>query len=275
MPENTPSEKVILIILDGLNYEVARDCLGNLMAYVELFKARLFKLRCELPSLSRPMYETIITGTRPIDHGVVHNDIIRNSRIESIFSLARSQKLTTAAAAFHWVSELYNDCPFEMMEGRYQNDPEQLIQHGIFYWQEQYPDSHLFADAEHLRVNNDPDFLLIHPMNIDHAGHRSGLLSADYHLAAKTVDTVLAEYMQKWLPLGYQILVTSDHGMNAECNHGGTTREEREVPLFLLGDSFSWLDDLQPEQLHICGIVCETLGIRDHGKLLPSRPGLA
>ena len=46
------NNKVILVILDGLNYQVAADCLGYLMGHVEQRSARLFKLRCELTSLS-------------------------------------------------------------------------------------------------------------------------------------------------------------------------------------------------------------------------------
>lgn len=52
---------------------------------------------------------------------------------------------------------------------RFTNDPEQLIQHGIFYHQDTYPDSHLYLDAEWLRHHHDPDFLLVHSMNVDDA----------------------------------------------------------------------------------------------------------
>ena len=47
---------VILVVLDGLNYEVARHALGHLQAYCGAERAALYKLDCELPSLSRPLY---------------------------------------------------------------------------------------------------------------------------------------------------------------------------------------------------------------------------
>ncbi|WP_062264677.1 alkaline phosphatase family protein [Endozoicomonas arenosclerae] len=263
------SNKVILIILDGLNYQVARECMGCLMGYVELSRAQLHKLVCELPSLSRPLYETILTGTRPLDHGVLSNDMARRSHQNSIFSLARDREKTTAAAAYYMFSELYNHGPFQPLEDRFQNSPDQLIQHGLFYWLDHYPDSHLFADAEYLRTAYDPDFLLIHPMNVDDAGHHHGLLSSEYRKAARSVDVQMAEYLSGWLEAGYQIMVTSDHGMNGMCSHGGTLAEEREVPLFLLGKTFDHLRSMQLKQLHICGLVCEALGIEQHGKLLP------
>ena len=71
--------KVILVLLDGLNYEVARHALGHLHAYCAAGRAALYRLECELPALSRPLYECIMTGVAPIDSGVVHNDVVRLS----------------------------------------------------------------------------------------------------------------------------------------------------------------------------------------------------
>ena len=51
--------------------------------------ATLYSLSCELPSLSRPLYECILTGVRPVDSGVVHNQVVRLSHNDSIFSLAQ------------------------------------------------------------------------------------------------------------------------------------------------------------------------------------------
>jgi len=42
--------------------------------------------------------------------------------------------------------------------------------------------------------------------------------------------------------------------------------EERDVPLFVIGEHFSHQQDCTPRQTEICGSVCELLVIRDHGK---------
>ena len=120
--------------------------------------------------MSRPLYECILTGVRPVESGIVNNQIVRLSNHESIFSLAKSQGKVTAAAAYHWVSELYNRAPFDAVRDRFTNDETMNIQHGCFYHWDHYPDEALFLDAEHLRVTHQPDFLLIHPMNIDDIG---------------------------------------------------------------------------------------------------------
>ncbi|MCV6610733.1 MAG: alkaline phosphatase family protein [Amphritea sp.] len=260
------TNKVILVILDGLAYETAEQCMGFMQGLCEQGSATLYKVQCELPSMSRPLYEAILTGVAPAQSGIVHNHIIRESNQTSVFSIARQAGLTTAAAAYNWMSELYNRAPWDAVRDRFTNDPEQLIQHGIFYSQDTYPDSHLYLDAEWLRVNHDPDFLLVHPMNIDDAGHRAGFDSAHYRNTTRMSDTHLSEHLVRWMAQGYQILVTADHGMNNDKSHGGTLSEEREVPLYVLGECFSHDAECQPGQLDICGAVCELLGITDHGK---------
>ncbi|MCR8720400.1 alkaline phosphatase family protein [Pseudomonas syringae USA007] len=252
---------VILIVLDGLNYDVARHAMGHLQAWHDAGRAALYKLECELPALSRPLYECILTGVAPIDSGIVHNNVSRLSRERSIFHYARDAGLSTAAAAYHWVSELYNRTPFDTARDRHTDAPELPIQHGLFYWADHYPDSHLFADAESLRLKHAPNFLLIHPMNIDDAGHKHGLDTAQYRNTARNADIILADYLQHWLDAGYQVLVTADHGMNNDRSHNGLLPEEREVPLFVLGDAFSLNVDAAPRQTDLCGTICELLGV--------------
>ncbi|MFQ3230529.1 alkaline phosphatase family protein [Reinekea sp.] len=260
------SKKVILVVLDGLNYVTAKNCMGFLSGLIEQKIATLYRVPCELPSMSRPLYEAILTGVAPVHSGIVNNHIVRNSNQHSVFSLARDSGLTTAAAAYHWFSELYNRSPYDAVRDRFTNDSTQMIQNAIFYSQDTYPDSHLYLDAEWLRRTYDPDFLLVHPMNIDDAGHRAGLDSAHYRNTARHSDFHLSNYLLPWIEADYQVMVTADHGMNNDKSHGGTLIEERDVPLYVIGDGFTHDESAVPGQLEICGTVCELLGIKNHGK---------
>ena len=65
-------------------------------------------MRGELPSMSRPMYETSLTGLPSSVHGITHNQVVRPSAFPNVFSLCRQQGLVTAAAAYQWMSELYS-----------------------------------------------------------------------------------------------------------------------------------------------------------------------
>jgi len=254
------SNKVILVILDGLAWPTAESCMGFTQGLCEQGLARLYKIQCELPSMSRPLYECILTGVVPARSGIVHNHVTRNSNQQSVFSLARAANKRTAAAAYNWFSELYNRTPWNAIRDRHTDDESQLIQHGLFYSVDTYPDCHLFCDAEYLRQKHDPDFLLVHPMNIDDAGHRAGFDSAHYRNTARHTDMSLSEYLPIWMEAGYQILITSDHGMNSDKSHGGLLPEERDVPLWVIGDGFS-MADAAPAQTELCGTICQLLNV--------------
>jgi predicted AlkP superfamily pyrophosphatase or phosphodiesterase len=254
--------KVILVLIDGLAWQTAHDGMGFLQGLCEAGRATLYKLNCELPSMSRPLYECVLTGAAPVDSGIVHNNVSRLSNQHSIFHLARDAGLTTAAAAYHWVSELYNRSPYEAQRDRFTSDQNLPIQHGMFYHVDDYPDSHLLLDAETLRQRHDPDFLLIHPMNTDDTGHRFGYDSPQYRNSGRRIDGLLSMLLPTWMAAEYQIIVTSDHGMNNDKSHGGVLPEERQVPLFTIGSSFSHASNVQLEQTQICGIVADLLGVQ-------------
>jgi len=257
--------KVILVVLDGLNFQVARDAMGYLQAECAAGNGRLYPMTCELPSLSRPLYECILTGVTPVRSGIIHNGVSRLSTQQSVFHFARASGLVTAAAAYHWVSELYNRSPFVAARDRHTVAPELPIQYGHFYSDDSYPDSHLFEDAESLRLNYQPNFLLIHPMNIDDAGHKHGLSSAQYRNRARMADGYLSQWMPEWLRQGYQVVVTADHGMNDDRSHGGILPEETQVPLFVFGSAFSQRPDAAPKQTDLCGTLCQILDVK-HNK---------
>ncbi len=260
------NNSVILIIIDGLAAGTAQDCMGYLQALCEQGQASRYTLESELPSLSRPLYETLLTGTTPVESGVTHNRVVRLSNQSSVFSLAQQAGLITAAAAYHWFSELYNRAPYVAERDRFTNDAELPIQHGCFYHLDHYPDEHLLLDADWLLRKHDPDFMLIHPMNVDDAGHKFGLDSSQYRNAARRVDVYLSQHLPAWIAQGYQILITSDHGMNIDRSHGGSLPEERQVPLWVIGDAFTHNPESVPRQIEICGLVCTLLGLEDHGK---------
>ncbi|HVI51857.1 MAG TPA: alkaline phosphatase family protein [Candidatus Sulfotelmatobacter sp.] len=265
------SNKVILVLIDGLAWQTAHDCMGCLLGLKEAGRASLYRLEAALPSISRPLYECLLTGVPPVDSGVIHNHVTRLSNQTSLFHLASAAGRKTAAAAYHWISELYNRSPYVAVRDRFTDDPGLPIQRGIFYHADSYPDDHLFLDAEHLRRTYDPDFLFVHSMNVDDAGHRHGYDSPQYRNAARKADLHLADHLLGWLEQGYQVIVTSDHGMNNDHSHGGVLPEERLVPLFTLGSAFSHAGQAAVRQTELCGLAADLLGI-EHQK--PRNPEL-
>lgn len=217
--------KVILVLSDALRYDTAIEGMGYLGHLVEARLASLYKIVGELPSRSRPMYETIHTGLPTSEHGIVANSIVRLSSKPNIFRIAKDAGKITAAAAYYWFSELYNRSPYDYINDREVDDEALPIQHGRFYTEDDYPDPELFAAAGMLVRRFSPDYILLHPMGMDYRGEKFGSDSPQYRNQAVKQDTWLAPYIVEWMELGYNILVTGDHGINKDGAHGGPARE--------------------------------------------------
>lgn len=255
--------KVILVLSDGLRYDTAVAQMGFLGHLVEVKLASLYKVIGELPTMSRPMYETVHTGLPVTEHGVVSNYVVRRSTKPNIFQAAVKAGKTTAAAANFWFSELYNSVPYDHLDDCEVDDESLLIQHGRFYTQDFYPDIELFTTAGMLARKFNPDYLLVHPMGMDDFGHKYGPDSNQYHKNAIRQDVMLANLIPEWMERGYNILVTGDHGMGADKLHGGTTAEVREVPLYLIRPGTHGAGDTGEviSQLQIAPTVCKLLNV--------------
>ncbi len=250
---------IVFVLLDGLRLDTACACMG----YVQAAAGQPLAVTAELPSLSRPLYETLMTGQTPIQSGITGNGSVRRSRHPSVFDRCRGAGQTTAAAAYHWFSELYNHAPFDPAQ-RVTHDPDAAIQHGMFYWQDGYPDDHLFADAMALWHRHSPHFLLVHSMGVDDAGHRYGGGGTEYRRAARQADALLSRTVPVWLDAGCTVIVTSDHGMGDDGMHGGPGATETQVPFWLLGTG-RMAPGTVLRQTEIAGTVCALLGVSTDG----------
>ena len=112
--------KVILIVLDAFGFDAATKRSGFLEHMTEAGRCAKYPVQGELPSASRPMYETIMTGLPVWQHGVASNNTVRRSRCENLFSWTRKQGLVNAAAAYGWMEELYGSgTPFSVHADRF------------------------------------------------------------------------------------------------------------------------------------------------------------
>jgi predicted AlkP superfamily pyrophosphatase or phosphodiesterase len=255
--------KVILVLCDALRYDTAIAGMGFLGHLVETRQASLYKVIGELPSMSRPIYETIHTGLPVSEHGILANYIVHRSAKPNIFQVCVEAGKTTAATAYYWFSELYNRTPYDRLDDREVDDENLVIQHGRFYTEDDYPDIELFQSAGTLVRNYHPDYLLVHPMGMDFQGEKYGADSPEYRNQAIYQDMYMSALIGEWVGLGYNILVTADHGMNPDGLHGGTTPDVRELPLFLIRPGIPGAGDTNEtvSQLQIAPTVCDLLGV--------------
>lgn len=255
--------KTIFVLLDACQYEAGTRNLGYLEHLIDYGKGAKYKVRGELPSLSRPMYATLLTGVPVCVHGIAANETVRTLQCENVFSLCRAEGGVTAAAAYLWVSELYNHAPFRPEEDRIQIHSGGMIDAGIYYWEDAYPDSHLFADGEYLRKQFNPDFIMYHSMGIDIQGHLKGAGSREYEEAILNADSILSLLLGSWMKDGCQIVITADHGMNMLGLHGGTDAQQRDTPLYIFSDAVraGRFEDDYISELNVAPLLCHLLNI--------------
>jgi predicted AlkP superfamily pyrophosphatase or phosphodiesterase len=171
-----------------------------------------------------------MTGLAPVDHGIVSNRTVARCGGATVFEVLHASGRTSVVAAYHWFRELLTGETFTPTD-RHRNLPEAGIVAAHWYYADDYPDSHTFADAEAERIAHRPDLVWIHPMGPDNAGHRHGGDSAEYRYIALVLDGILAVQVPLWHADGYDVLLTSDHGMHADRMHGGAHEVETQVPL--------------------------------------------
>lgn len=263
-------DKVLLLLMDACRFDTATRELGHFEHLVDYGQGAKYRVRGELPSLSRSMYATMFTGLPAYRHGIAANEVNKTLDLPNVFSLCKAAGGVTAMAAYGWLRELFVKAPFDLYTDRiHLNDPG-AITHGIYYVQDDYPDAHLIADAEFLRGSFHPDFLMIHPMSIDYNGHIYGGDSKEYESAVYQMGLLMAERMDAWLSDGYQVVATADHGMSAYGIHGGAEDIQRDVPLYIFSPKAEpgRFEETPVSQLNMAPLLCRLLGIEPSEEMI-------
>ena len=272
--------KVALVIMDGTGFDAAVSECGYLEGCVALGRARRWKMHTALPSLSGPLYETIHTGQWPQEHGVVSNEAMRASDQPNIFSMTRAAGLRTAAVAQEYFHKLYAGKPWDQLRSIEHHDENSDIQHGRFYSMEGYGAFNAVAPAEIdlcaqmtlMMERHDPHYILLHSCSIDTLGHTFGGDSREYRRQVWQVDNALSRAIPTWQALGYDIIVTADHGMTEDHWHGGTSKMATEVACYLFSDVDGPAPEEELHQTSLAASVLKLLGIErpEDAKMRPS-----
>jgi predicted AlkP superfamily pyrophosphatase or phosphodiesterase len=227
---------IALLVIDGLRRDSAERFLTTPFQLVAEGRGGYLPMTSLMPTKSRPSYNTISTGVPSPQNGIAANDDVRMVTMPSIWTIARSHGLTTAASAYSWWSELYNGVPFRKEQDAFTTNSEGGIQHGFFSPRDSEPDAVVLAYALQLWKRHHPDLMLIHPCSVDYAGDYWGAKSLAYDETIKLLNLLLEPlFTDLWRERPEAIiLVTSDHGMAASGGHGWDAPELRQVFFFAL-----------------------------------------
>ena len=204
-----------------------------------------------------------MTGSYPHENGVTCNEIVRRSRMRSLFDLVHEAGGTNAAVGYYFFSELYCQAPYDPALHCERDAPGEAVAHGRFYQDGTFPDSHGICQAEYLRARYAPEFILLHLNWPDTAGHNAGSDSREYATAILSIDAWISRYLGTWQQSGYTVFITGDHGTNARGYHGGNEPELRAVPLYVVGSRAfaAGRHEIVLEQPVIASMICAELGL--------------
>lgn len=263
------TRKLLLIILDGVPYANWRRLFGNLEGWVASGEARVWKMRATLPSTSASCYATIHTGVTPQVHGITGNDAVRRIALPDIFSQARRAGRVTGAVTHSFWSEFFNRAPFDLVRDLEYDEPDSAtINHGRFHTMTGYnlinqmtpSDADLFATLTMLCARFGLDYGILHTCTLDSMGHRFFHDSREMDHACYTMDAMLAPFIPKWRAMGYEVIVTADHGQDARGHHGGTGEAQQDFAFYYFGDAAGPEPTMLLDQLALAPTILSRLG---------------
>ncbi|KUP94287.1 alkaline phosphatase family protein [Tritonibacter horizontis] len=261
--------KLLLIILDGVPYRNFRRLFGNLEGWVQSGEARIWKHRAVLPSISASCYASIHTGVSPQVHGCTGNGNVFRLKEDDVFSQVRKGGGTTGAVAHSFWSEFFNRSPFDYVRDIEYDEPESTtINHGRFHSMTGYghdnqmtpSDVDLFATLTNLCGRFDLDYGMLHTCTLDSMGHRFFHESAEMDKACFVMDEMLAPFIPRWRAMGYEVIVTADHGQDDRGHHGGRHPLQQETALYYFGDADGPAEGDVIDQLQLAPTILQRLG---------------
>lgn len=215
---------ILLVLLDGATRQnLYSDAVSPVItARWNACGIRFSDAACVLPSVSAVNYFAILSGAPPYINGVVSNDFRHpwRQKTGSLFDSLNKAGLSSAVIGVHWYKEMFRGktsyIPVECCGDR---------------------DSREVANAalDLITTKRLPYFTLLHFTAPDSVAHeRQSGTGPHYTASIREIDALLGEIfagLDKEYPSSL-VIVTSDHGMNADGNHGGSEDATLKIPLY-------------------------------------------
>lgn len=263
------NSKLLLIILDGVPRRNFLRLFGNLEGWVAAGRAQRFTHRAVLPSISASCYASIHTGVTPQDHGCTGNGNVFRLSHPDVFAQVRKAGGVTGAVTHSFWSEFFNRAPFDPVRDIEYDEPDSAtINHGRFHTMTGYglinqmtpSDVDLFATLTMLCQRHALDYGILHSCTLDSMGHRFFHDCQEMDHACAVMDEMLAPFIPRWLDMGYEVIVTADHGQDDRGHHGGAADIQRDTALYYFGPGQGPARDTLISQLQLAPTILSRLG---------------
>jgi predicted AlkP superfamily pyrophosphatase or phosphodiesterase len=165
-------------------------------------------------------------------------------------------------------SEFFNRAPFDPVRDiEYDESESSSINHGRFHTMAGYghnnqmtpSDADLFATLTMLCHRFGLDYGILHTCTLDSMGHRFHHDSTEMDHACFMMDYMLAPWITKWRDMGYDVIVTADHGQDARGHHGGHDTLQQEFALYYFGNATGDGENTLVNQLQLAPTILSLL----------------
>ncbi|OUM69235.1 hypothetical protein PIROE2DRAFT_2942 [Piromyces sp. E2] len=231
--------KVEIVLLDGLRYDkfIEHPTFKEIISNRKIMKdAKYYKIECSLPSMSLPNWLSIMTGSPPEIHGLLNNILAPETTYDSIFGRVISENGTfcgiTGSTTFpalvkSQLSPLVGDGGVAPSFGPLGSSTNAY-----------------YADIERMKITRQAltgsiefDLFLTHFSDIDIQGHAYGVTQKynkdNTYYKACTDKANLVKEILDIVDDNTIVIIISDHGQVDAGGHGGTHKQNMEVPLMV------------------------------------------
>jgi len=225
VPENGLSDKVIVIVIDGMRKERFYEANTPFLDQLKENGTEYLNMETLYPARTVVCFSSMFTGTYPFEHGIKSNMVYRlGVNTETIFdSLRKVGKRGRLLGIAHLVDAMGSDV-----------ETVTAVMH------KDKADTNMLARARKIMDEQDPDLFIVQMIGTDQVGHSRGVLYDDYIEKIEEADALIQEFVQ-WLETegkmeNTTLVVCADHGQaDGIGGHGHLDEGERFVPFFMHG----------------------------------------
>lgn len=225
VPENGLSDKVIVIVIDGMRKERFYEANTPFLDQLKENGTEYLNMETVYPARTVVCFSSMFTGTYPFEHGIKSNMVYKlGVNTETIFdSLRKVGKRGRLLGIAHLVDAMGSDV-----------ETVTAVMH------KDKADTNMLARARKIMDEQDPDLFIVQMIGTDQVGHSRGVLYDDYIEKIEEADALIQEFVQ-WLEnegkmKNTTLVVCADHGQaDGIGGHGHLDEGERFVPFFMHG----------------------------------------
>ncbi|MBT2638558.1 MULTISPECIES: alkaline phosphatase family protein [unclassified Bacillus (in: firmicutes)] len=225
VPENGLSDKVIVIVIDGMRKERFYEANTPFLDQLKENGTEYLNMETLYPARTVVCFSSMFTGTYPFEHGIKSNMVYKlGVNTETIFdSLRKVGKRGRLLGIAHLVDAMGSDV-----------ETVTAVMH------KDKADTNMLARARKIMDEQDPDLFIVQMIGTDQVGHSRGVLYDDYIEKIEEADALIQEFVQ-WLESegkmeNTTLVVCADHGQaDGIGGHGHLDEGERFVPFFMHG----------------------------------------